>query len=409
MGLAALIHDSDRLFVSTGAAEPAALIDELVDEVAPIRRDLSAFQILTGSRGRLINIARYGHRVITTVPGRLRDGDASTLSVLDLSMRQCARAMEEGKIPIDGALVSVTRAGDSLYPVPSTDLAMVALERARFRAAEVMAWRTTPSAPKIHVHDVDYVIDGAQKPAEFISPDSDEAARRIGAFIAELVPDGATIELGIGRGLASVADSLSHTRLALSVHSGLISDWAQQLVDAGVANAARPCGRRRPIVAAVAMGSTPFNEWLAGSDAVTFADSRHAHDPAHLMSLHPFVAINSAAAVDLEGRVGLPPGYRRTVSSGGLADFAIAGAYSGKSIIALHSRDRDGRSAVVPHLEAVHLTANLVTHIVTENGVAELTGKSAEERRRALLEVADPASAEPLMPTSNSGYRHVDG
>lgn len=390
MGLMELIKDSDALFISTGAAEPTALIDELLADAAAHRRDLTAFQVLTGSTGRIADITMYGHTITTTVAPAFSLSNTANVRVLDLSMRQCARAMEAGAIRVDGALVSVARFGDRLYPVPSTDLAMVSLERARFRAAEVIDWPTEPSAPHIDAADVDYLIDTQRRPTEFFSPVPDEKSRRIGEFIADLVPDGATIEVGIGRALASVAEALSRRRQTLAIHTGLISDWAQLLVDAGVATRRQTCGDRRPVVTAVAMGSNGFNDWLGQSAAIAFDDSRHVHDPRHLMSLQPFVAINSAASVDLTGRVGVPGGYGRPVSAGGLADFAIAGAYAGMSIIALYARAKDGRSAIVEHLESVHLPSNLVTHVVTENGVAELSDKSPAERAVALLAIADP-------------------
>lgn len=388
MGLTDLVQDSDALFISTGAAEPRGLIDELLADVVAFRSHLTVFQVLTGSTCRIVGISKYGHTVTTTVAPSGWRRDTSSVRLLDLSMRQCARAMEQGAIRVDGALVSVARFDDRLYPVPSTDLAMVALERARFRAAEVIAWPTEPSAPHIGAADVDYLIDSRRRPAAFPTAGPDERSDRIGAYVADLVPDGATIELGIGRALSSVAEALSHSRQALAVHTGLISDWAQLLVEAGVANRAQECAGHRPVVTAVAMGSNGFNDWVGHSNAIAFDDSRHAHDPRHLISLQPFVAINSAVSVDTAGSIGLPAGYGRTVSAGGLVDFAIAGAYGGMSIIALYARAKDGRRAIVEHLESVHLPDNLVTHVVTENGVAKLVDKSPAERASALLAIA---------------------
>jgi acyl-CoA hydrolase len=108
------------------------------------------------------------------------------------------------------------------------------------------------------------------------------------------------------------------------------------------------------------------------------------------VGLRPFVAINSAMAVDVRGQVGLFKNMPDAYPPGGLLDFAIAGAYGGLSIIALTSQTSDHRSRVVADLGAVHLPGSLVSHVVTEYGVAEVRGRSESERRTALLAIAHP-------------------
>lgn len=391
MALNDLVADGDTLFVSSGTVEPARLIDELVAEVAPRRRNLRFVQVLTGSQCRLGEALAHGHELLTPAPGRLRRRiGTGEVQLLDLSMRQIAAAIEAGREPVHGVLLTVVRVGDDLFPVPGTDLAMVALERARYRAVEVLpGWQVAPSGPRFSIGDADHVVDAEGEPGELRTHAETDVSRRIGEAIASLVPDGAVIELGVGRALASVAGCLAEAGRSVSVHTGLASDWTKELVERGVATRPLSCGHGRPVVAAIAMGSAGFNDWVRTSRDVTFAESRHAHDPAHLMSLGHFVAVNSAMAVDLRGQVGVLSEHAGTSPGGGLLDFAVAGAYSGASVIALPSRTDDGRSTIVDVLGAVHLPAGLVTHVVTEHGIAELRGKSPAARRASLLEIAD--------------------
>lgn len=394
-----LVKDHDALYFSSGIAEPSALIDELLAEVAPKRDDLRLFQVMTGSNGRLFEAVRHGHHLLTPAPGPLREEAArGEVEVLDLSMRQCAAAIETRDLPFDGALVTAVRFGDEIALVPATDLAAIAFERARFRAVEVLpGWGHRPTGPTFSVADVDYFVEGTAIAALPATGPPSAAARRIGELVADLVPDGAVLELGVGGALAAVAECLVELQRRVAIHSGLVSDWARQLVEGGVATVPLECAGGRSLVAAVAMGSDGFNKWVAETNAVTFADSRHAHDPGHLMGLRPFVAINSAMALDLHGQVGVFEDTSDSHPPGGLLDFAIGGAYGGLSIIAVTSQTRDGRSRIVPRLGRVQLTRSLVSHVVTEYGVAELRGRSLSECRTALLEVAHPDHRAALM------------
>lgn len=386
-----LVRDGDVCFVSTGGGEPRLLLRELVREVAPYRDNLGFLQVLTGSAGELLRVADYGHTISTPVPAGLVGAGAPGVRLLDNSMRQCAAAIASGVQRLDGVLLTVRRSGDRLYPFPAVDLAMVAFERARFRAVEVIAdGPVAPRGPSFPVGDVDYLVTAEEPPAGLAAQPEDEASGLIGASVAELVPPDAVVELGVGRALASVAGALVAAGRPLAVHTGLVSDWTRTLVDGGVASRPLDCAGGGSVIGTIALGSASFHDWLAATDAVTLAESRHAQDPLHLGALSPFVAINSAPVVDLTGQVGLPPGVRDGPGSGGLLDFAVAGAYGGLSIIAVHAASSTGRSRLVPRLSTVHLPSSLVTHVVTEYGTADLRGRTAAERREQLIAIAHP-------------------
>ena len=391
--LAGLVHDGDRILVATGSGEPTALIEAFLSSAVRERKKLEIVQVMAGSRQRLLAATSFGHRVLLPVPGGpVPESPAGAAQVMPASMMQLGRAIEDGSLRIDGVLFSGRRKGDAQVAAGiAVDLIPVAFKRARFRAVEINdALPAVPSRPLLPLDQCDLVASSRHEPPELSHRPPDDVARRIGAFVCELVTSGAVLELGLGSTLSGVSDGLVDAGLKISVHSGLISDGTQQLVEKGVAARALPCADGLPVVGAVAMGSEAFYRWLDDNRHLRLVDSRHAHDIAHLASLGNFVAVNAASRVDCTGQVGVPATATFTRGVGGLLDFAVAGAYGGASVVALRSVDRQGRSRIVPSLSAVQLPSTLVTHVVTEHGVAGLRNRTWHERHRALVGIAHP-------------------
>lgn len=387
--LADLVRDGDRILIGTGASEPHTLLAELL-AVAAERTSLELIQVQTGSRAAIQGAADAGHRVVLPVPGH--GSPAEVGEILPSSMLQLSRAISSGALRIDGLLFSGMPVGQgALAPALCVDLVPAAFERARFRAVELNRGlprvATELSLPRSRC---ELVVDSDHEPEVLPRRAADERATAIGDHVAELVHDGDVLELGIGPALAGVADALVSRGRRVAVHTGLVSDWAQTMVEGGVAERPLPCVGGRPIAGAVAMGSSEFYRWVDGSPSVLLLASDHAHDPCHLAGTGNFVAINAASRVDCAGQVGVAGDIADRRAVGGLLDFALAGAYGGSSIIAMESVDRRGRSRIVPSLTAVQLTSTLVTHVVTEHGVAQLANRTWAERRDQMIAVAHP-------------------
>lgn len=401
--LRSLVRDGDRLFIGTGAGEPQTLIRLLVDEVLPYRRDVELVQVAIGGSEVITETPRgRGHRVHLVAGGRrgnaaLRAGEAD---VVPASMGSLDEMIAAGTLRIDGALVAGVRtgaseAGDLVSPGISLDLGRSAAASARFRALELnQALPDVRSVEWLREGDCDLVVTtDVPLPEAVVRPPTD-AQRRIGEYIAALVPAGACVELGIGQALRGVAAALCDRAgrdpvFRMTIHTGMITDDVRLLLECGAVAGQVPDGGGASVVATVALGSASFYRWLSGNPAVYFVDSALAHRPAHLMSIGPFAALNSAAQVDLLGNVGARD-RAGALAGGGLPDFAAAGAHSAASIIALETRDRDGRSKVVAQVEHVQLHASAVTHLVTEFGAADLRGAGAAERIARVIAVAHP-------------------
>ncbi len=396
--LSELLRPGDTVLVGTGTGEPVALIDELIDAAARVP-GLHAIQVMTGGEERLAQVAGDRLRLSVPVPGprtrrALAEGRAA---LIETSMCGLAGAIADGSLRVDAVLMQGRALGGGrASPGLIADLVIPAWTRARVRALELnLRLPAIASATSLDESDAQRVVRVARDPTEWPAEPCGEAAARIGEAVAAVVPDGATIELGVGRALAGVTAALAATRRGLAMHTGIIGDAAMALIEAGcVSRAVRGAALA---VGATAMGSRAFYAWADGEPRIALVDSRLAHDARALAALPRFVAINSGLQVDLLGNVNSTVHRGRRISGpGGAPDFAAAGARGAGSIVALLSTTPDGRSAIVREAEAITVPGAHVTHVVTEHGAACLVGLSAHERAGAIAAVADPAFRDAL-------------
>jgi acyl-CoA hydrolase len=233
--------------------------------------------------------------------------------------------------------------------------------------------------------------------------------RRIGEFVAELVPDGATLQLGIGAIPAATALALGDKR-DLGVHTEMFTDAVVDLVESGVINGSRKERNRGKIVTAFVMGSKRLYDFVDDNPMVEMRSVDFTNDTHVIRTFERMVAINSAIEVDLSGQVAADSiGQRLYSGVGGQMDFirgaALAG--QGRSIIALPSTAGNGTvSRIVPILRpgaGVVTTRAHVRTVVTEWGVAELFGKSLRERAAALTNIAHPDFRDQLSHAARTG------
>lgn len=225
--------------------------------------------------------------------------------------------------------------------------------------------------------------------------------RAIAAHVAERIPDGATIQVGIGTVAAAVLDALGGHR-GLGVHTELLHDGMVDLVEAGVVTGVNKEVRRNRIVTTFCLGTRRLYDWLDDNASVELLGVDFVNDPRVIGRLKRFASVNATTEVDLLGQCASETiGGRYWSSSGGQADFARGAMYSeeGQAFIVTPSTTSDGRSRIVATLtpgSVVTTGKNTVDHVVTEHGVAALRGRTLAERARALISVADPAHRDAL-------------
>jgi acyl-CoA hydrolase len=254
----------------------------------------------------------------------------------------------------------------------------------------------TAGRNQIHVSQIDGWVQADYRLVEVPPAVPTDIDRRIGGFVAERVPEGATIQAGIGAIPNAVLSHLTDHR-HLGVHTELISDGLIDLIETGVVNGTRKTNNRLKVIGTFALGTQRLYDFIADNPTIELWPARYVNDPRVIARDANFVSINASLAVDFLGQCASETiGGRYYSSSGGQSDFARGAAYSegGQSFIVLQATARDGEvSRIVPQLAAgdvVTTPKNTVDKVVTEFGVAELRGRSIRERTRALIAIADP-------------------
>ena len=222
-----------------------------------------------------------------------------------------------------------------------------------------------------------------------------ELDRVIAALVAERIPNGATIQTGIGAIPNAIMEALSDHR-DLGVHTELLSDGVIDLIEAGVVNGVAKRLNRTKTVGTFALGSPRVARFLDDNTAIELWPVDYVNDARAIGTERCFVSINATIAVDLFGQCASETINGAYYSStGGQADFARGAMYSehGQGFIVLHSTTATGQSKIVAQLpagEVVTTLKNTVDRVVTEWGVAELRGRSLRERAEALIAIAHP-------------------
>jgi acyl-CoA hydrolase len=250
----------------------------------------------------------------------------------------------------------------------------------------------------IHVRDVDLFVEHAQEVPTLPVLPSGPVDLAIGAYFAELVPDGATIQLGIG-GIPNAAAMALKGKKDLGVHTEMLVDSVMELYELGVITNRRKTLLKDKFVATFAMGSRKLYDWLDDNPAVELRRGSWVNDPAIIRRNSRMVSLNTALMVDFTGQVASESlGTAQYSGTGGQTDTAVGAKEAfdgeGKSVIATASTAKNGTlSCIVPTLPAgaaVTLHRANCDHVVTEHGIAYMRGRTVRERTRNLIAVAHP-------------------
>lgn len=283
----------------------------------------------------------------------------------------------------------------------SADYAASLIGRVPFVLEVNPAMPRTHGSHRLHQSEVAAWADGQFDLIEVPMAEIDDKDRAIGRLVADRIPDGACLQLGIGAIPTAVATLLGEHQ-DLGVHTELLSDPIVDLVEAGVVNGVRKRKNRGRIVTTFALGSQRLYDFCHENDVVRFLPVDEVNDPREIGREPNFVSVNGTIEVDLLGQCASETiGDRYWSGSGGQSDFARGAQYSegGNGYVVLRSTTRHGTSKIVPRLTpgaAVTTIKNTVDNVVTEHGVAELEGRTLSERARALIAVADPTHREQL-------------
>jgi acyl CoA:acetate/3-ketoacid CoA transferase beta subunit len=387
------IRDGDCVTWAEGSATSNALIAETLAAVGHLSDLRLWFGILIGAQ----SLGQEGWRVGTyagfhAARELLRRGAAQ---VHPVPYSRLGRFLTSGDWQVSVVVASGRREGGKLRLGPHLGAITACIASAR-----LVVVRPTAALPEVAgtLIDCDRTVvelPVAASPLPEVKADEPDAAElAMAGHVAALVPDGATIELGIGRTVDAAAGGLAR-KARLGLHTGLMTDAARSLMGCGAITNSRKAFEPGRSVASGLLGSREFYDFAHANHQIVLHPAEMTHS-ARLLHEEPcFVSINSALEVDLAGQVNSEAIAGRYVGAvGGLPDFhqAAVSHRNGRAIIVLPSQAASGRSRIVARLNGpATLPASVADFVVTEHGIAALRDRSAEERRAALIAVADPA------------------
>ncbi len=276
------------------------------------------------------------------------------------------------------------------------------IEKQLMAAADLVVLEINENLPwtlgdtQVHISEVNHVVENHVPLFQFPPAPPSEAEQAIGGYIADLIEDGATLQLGIG-GIPNAITAFLHDRRDLGIHTEMFTDGMVDLYEAGVVTNRRKTLWPGKMVGAFALGTQKLYDFIDNNIGVEFQQGRVTNDPFIIGKNYKMVSVNTALQVDIFGQVcSQSIGYRHFSGTGGQLDTHRGAQLSpgGRGIIALRSTAKDGAiSTIVPILSEgaeVTVPSQDVDTIVTEYGVAELRGRSVRDRMEALIKIAHP-------------------
>jgi acyl-CoA hydrolase/RimJ/RimL family protein N-acetyltransferase len=394
------VRHGSRVFVGSGAGEPQSLVRAL-----SARENLDDTEIVHIMTLGVAPYAephfdqRFRHNAFFIGENTREAVAEGRADYTPIFLSEVPRLFRSGRTVIDVALIQVSEPdehGYCSYGV-STDIVKAAAESAKVIIAEVNS-----QAPRalgdcfIHVRDIDALVPCDDPVIEAPQGGDSELAHAIGRHVADLVEDGATVQLGIGQIPDAVLSCLGD-RKDLGIHTEMFSDGIIPLIEAGVITNARKTLHRGKVIASFVLGTRTLYDFIDNNPMVEFHPTEYTNDPFIIAQNYRMTSINSALEVDLTGQVCADSlGVLFYSGIGGQVDFVrgASRAEGGKAIIALPSTAEDGTvSRIVPTLKpgaGVVTSRGDVHYVVTEYGVAYLHGKTIRERALALIEIAHP-------------------
>jgi len=405
-----------RIFVTGNCSVPQVVM-EAMNERAPQLENLKLIQVLTIGKADYVKPEMVPHIRVNSlfisenVREAVNDGRADFTPVF---LSEIPDLFKSGRLPIDVALIQVSPPDKNGYCSYGVE---VGITKPAAESAKIVIAEVNPHMPRtlgdsfIHVSKIDYVVEVDYPLPEVQMAISSPEQEAIADHLAALIPDGATLQMGIGGIPDAVLKKLVNHR-HLGVHTELFADGVVDLVERGVITNERKTFHPGKIVAGFVLGTQRLYDFIDDNPIVELHPTEYVNDPFNIARNDRMVSINSAIQVDLTGQVCADSiGTRFYSGVGGQVDFVRGAARSrgGMPIIAMPSTARGGSvSRIVPILEpgaGVVTSRNDVHYIATEYGVADLYGRSIRERVKLLIDIAHPDFRAELADAAEQYYR----
>ncbi len=403
---AGTLQSNMRLFLTGNVSVPQKVLAALVKR-APELQNVEICQALTVGPADYVSPEMQGHLRVNSmfisanIRKAIHDGRADFTPVL---LSEFPLLFKNGYLPLDAALIHVSPPDEHGFCSLGVE---VGLTKSAAESAKIIIAEVNEQMPRtlgdsfIHVSRLNYIV-----PVNYPIPElamteegNNEIVEKVAGHIAGLIPDGATMQLGIGAIPDAVLKYLFDKK-DLGIHTELFSDGVIDLVNAGVLTNARKTLHPGKIVAGFILGTQQLYDWVDDNPMIELHRTEYVNDPFVIAQNERMVAINSAIEIDLTGQVCADSiGPKLYSGVGGQLDFIYGASRSkgGVPVIALPSTTtlRDGTRisrivSLLKHGAGVVTSRNHVRYVVTEYGVADLYGKTIRQRAQQLINVAHP-------------------
>ena len=399
------IHRGDRIFIGTASGEPQYLVQALMQYVSSYPKAISDAEVIhvstLGKASYIEEKFKRNFRYNSFFIGK-NTRKAVNTGVADftpVSLAEVPELFRRRLIPIDVALIQISVPDKRGYVSlgVSVDITKAAVESANMVIAQVNGYM-----PRVHgetfinIKDIDFILPYDEPLLEYEEEISDEVPERIGMYVARILEDGDTIQVGYGSIPNAILSNLKGRR-HLGVHTELLTDGMIELMKEGVIDNTRKSLNRGKTVATFCMGKKETYEYIHDNPSIEFRPIDYTNNPLVIARQHSFTAINSCIQIDLTGQVTSESIGRRFYSGiGGQTNFMRGAVLSprGKTILVLQSTARKGDiSRIVPFIPegaGVTLGRSDVHYVVSEYGIAYIHGKNIRERAMELIAIAHP-------------------
>ncbi len=416
-----MIKPGSKIFFSTGPAVPGQFASELVSSDNPSLLDLEIIQLIT--LGEYLDFSpennwKYRLKTFSTGESIIKRIQSGEVDFIPANLMEIPYIFSQKAQRIDVAVVTVSppNAKGFMSLGIASDVAKIVMKNAALVIAEVNPHMpVTYGDTFVHVDQADYMIKSTKPLPERERKPFDDVLDRIGFHVSNLVDDGSTVVMHVGRIFDAIGANLKNKK-GLGVFTNVISDWVIDLIESGAVSMEKNRFKGGQVTASYCYGTKKLYEYVSRNPVFEFYPIAILANPMNIRRVGNLVSIMNVKKIDLTGESiifhsgdNLLSGYESKLN------FSVGAAFArkGRSVVVLRSVDQDGRSNIVlsheGEAEMARATLGATRYVVTEYGVANLFGRSIRERVIAMIEIAHPDHRESLMEQARkSGYVYKD-
>jgi acyl-CoA hydrolase len=391
----------DRVYISGNAATPYVLMKALAAQ-KDVLKDVELVHVLLLGDDPLSKPEMEGHfrhNSLFVGPADRKAINEGRADYVPIFLHQIPLLFYSGQMPLDVALLHVSPPDEHGFVSLGVE---VLASKAAAETAKIVIAQINDRMPRVlgdsflHVSRFHKLVEISEPLPQLEKSPFSDVERLIGKYIADLIEDGSTLQLGIG-GIPDAVLAALAGRRDLGIHTEMLSDGVMEAIESGIVTGSKKSFHPSKVVITFALGSQRLYDFIDNNPVIEAHPTDYVNHPFNVARNDNMIAINSAIEVDITGQVCSDSiGTFIYSGFGGQVDFIRGAAHSkgGKPIIALPSTAKDGEmTRIVPFLKkgaGVVTTRGDVRTIVTEYGVAQLWGKNLMERTKALINIAHP-------------------